>query len=110
MTTKTIDVGKDFSYFPGGRFLSDGEYSGEEFRENILVPALKDKNIDKVILIMDTAAGYGSSFLEEAFGGIIRKHGKELDLKKLEEKMSIKSELDYDIAIWGYIKDAAGKK
>ncbi|MBA0419822.1 MULTISPECIES: STAS-like domain-containing protein [Stenotrophomonas] len=67
---KTIDISRDFSKVPAGRFLSDGDYSGEIFRERILVPALRE--YEKVQIILDNTVGYGSSFLEEAFGGLVR--------------------------------------
>ena len=38
---KTINIANDFSVFPGGRYRSDGEFSGEEFRDNILITALQ---------------------------------------------------------------------
>jgi len=68
--TKTIDIAKDFSSVPAGRHLSDGDYSGEFFRESLLRPALKE--FEKVEVILDDTAGFGSSFLEEAFGGLVR--------------------------------------
>ncbi len=68
-----IDVAKDFGRFPAGRFRSDGRYSGERFRQEFLVPALKKGGI--VTVEMDGAAGYGPSFLEEAFGGLVREEG-----------------------------------
>jgi hypothetical protein len=76
MTDQTIDVASDFSRFPGGRYKADGENSGQAFREDILVPALRraiDTN-SRVIVILDGTSGYPSSFLEEAFGGLIRVH------------------------------------
>lgn len=66
----TVDIGKDFTRFPAGRTLSDGPYSGEAFREKFLVPAIRGQRQIRVKL--DTALGYGSSFLEEAFGGLVR--------------------------------------
>ena len=67
---ETINVAKQFSKYPGGRFLSDGDYSGERFREKFLVPALRSGQ--EVIVELDGTLGYGSSFLEEAFGGLVR--------------------------------------
>ena len=70
LNNKIIDIGKDFSRFPAGRYESDGPYNGETFRTKYLLPILKNK--EKVIIELDGTAGYGSSFLEEAFGGLIR--------------------------------------
>lgn len=70
--TKTINISKDFSRYPAGRNRSDGRFSGEAMREDLLMPALK---AGKVAVELDGVAGYGSSFLEEAFGGLVRKRG-----------------------------------
>jgi hypothetical protein len=64
----------DHASAPGGRYKSDGPFSGEWFREDVLKPALTralDTN-DVVTVELDGTAGYGASFLEEAFGGLIR--------------------------------------
>ncbi len=74
----TIDVAKDFGRFPAGRFRTDGRYSGQRFREEFLVPALKKQGT--VTVEMDGAAGYGPSFIEEAFGGLVRKEGFDKDI------------------------------
>lgn len=68
---KTIDIAKQFSRYPAGRYFDDGPFSGEKFREELLVPAFESG--EKVKVILDGARGYGSSFLEEAFGGMVRK-------------------------------------
>lgn len=68
----TINVANDFSKYPAGRFKSDGPFSGESFRDKILIPALKKDNAT-IEIDLDGARGYGSSFLEEAFGGTVRK-------------------------------------
>ena len=70
--TRNISIAKDFSKFPAGRFREDGKSSGEEFREDILTPILSDPDIDRVMVSFDGVAGFGSSFLEEAFGGLVR--------------------------------------
>ena len=64
----------DFARSPGGRFKADGPFSGQEYRDEVLVPALqaavlKNETLD---VELDGASGYGSSFLEEAFGGLVR--------------------------------------
>jgi len=65
----------DFTRSPGGRFIADGEYSGEWFRQDVLVPALRAAIAarDVLTVVLDGTSGYGSSFLEEAFGGLVRR-------------------------------------
>lgn len=72
MTVKQIDVSTDFSRYPAGRYRADGEFSAEKFREDLLLPALKNADHEKVVVKLDNVAGYSSSFLEESFGGLIR--------------------------------------
>ena len=67
---KTIDISRDFSRVPAGRHREDGDHSGEEFRDGFLVPALKE--FESVRVVLDNTEGFGSSFLEEAFGGLVR--------------------------------------
>lgn len=66
-----ISIARDFSPYPGGRIPADGPHSGEEFRDTFLLPIFKDEK--KVQIDLDGVWGYGSSFLEEAFGGLVRK-------------------------------------
>ena len=65
-----LDIGKDFSRFPAGRYKTDGPFNGEIFRADFLVPILN--NNQQIIIELDNTAGYGSSFLEETFGGLVR--------------------------------------
>ena len=65
-----INVASDFSRFPSGRTRADSAYSGEAFREKFLVGPIRKKK--HVLIKLDGAIGYGSSFLEEAFGGLVR--------------------------------------
>lgn len=67
---KTLSIARQFSMYPGARFKRISEYSGEEFRDNYLIPALNQD--DKVTVDLDGVVGYGSSFLEEVFGGLVR--------------------------------------
>lgn len=68
----TIVVARDFSPYPAGRYRKDGPYSGEAFREDALLPKLADA--DPVIVVIDGVAGLPSSFWEEVFGGLVRRH------------------------------------
>ncbi len=105
-----IDVGRDYSPFPGGRVREDGPFNGQEFREDVLMPALLAA--DHVVIVIDSAKGYGSSFLEEAFGGLVRNGG--FSLSELKEKLEIRFtnpgfKFFYD-DVWQYIADAEKAK
>jgi hypothetical protein len=69
---KTINIAHDFSDVPGGRFPTDGPFNGQDFRDRLLAPSLRDDN--GVTVILDGTEGFGSSFLEEAFGGLVRNY------------------------------------
>lgn len=89
---KQINIGKDFSEHPIGRYRSDGESSGEVFCEDFLLPTLHQlKSGERLEIVLDDRVeGYGSSFLSEAFAGAVRKgyvSSKEL-LNILEFKYS----------------------
>lgn len=77
---KTIRVAQDFSRYPAGRFVKDGPFSGELFRNKHLKPALQEQ--EHLVVDLDGARGYGSSFLEEAFGGLVRDGIPKSDLAK----------------------------
>ena len=65
-----INVARDFSPFTFSRFEKDADWSGEQFLRDYLIPAVKvGKN---VIVELDGTRGYGSSWLEEVFGGVVR--------------------------------------
>ena len=69
-----INIAKEFSETPGGRYIDEGPFSAEEFRDKMLIPALLEsiKKEEKLIIQFDGGYGYASCFLEEAFGGLIR--------------------------------------
>ena len=75
-----INVARDFSPVPGGRFDEDGEFNGSRFRREHLVPKLK--SCERVDVLIDGTEGFGSSFLEEAFGGLIRVEGFKAEVLK----------------------------
>ncbi len=70
-----IKISTDYTKTPGGRFRKQGKFSGEDFREVKLIPSYKEALEKKCKLLIDFDGGYGYavSFLEEAFGGLVRK-------------------------------------
>jgi hypothetical protein len=74
MESIEIKIARDFSYTPGPRYIEEGKNSGEKFRQEILADTFKHAITDdkKVIVDLDGTDGYGTSFLEESFGGLIR--------------------------------------
>lgn len=85
----TIKIATEYSEILGGRFKSDGAYSGEHFREEFLKPKFESLGEDEVLLIdFDGTYGYPTSFIEEAFGGLARIFGT----RKVLDKLNFKSE------------------
>lgn len=75
MLENLYKISTDFTDTPGARYFSDGDFSGEEFREHILIPFF-EKNPDAILTIdLDETYGYPTSFLDEAFGGLARRYG-----------------------------------
>ncbi len=107
--TKEIDLANDFSETPGGRFRSDGPHSGEEFRDDVLVPILEEYGeAARIAIKIDGVYGFPTSFLEETFGGLARKFGTARVLQCIEI-LTVDNPLIRD-EIMGYIKCPDGKK
>lgn len=106
----TINICRDFSETPGARYKNEGKYSGEEFRESLLIRKYREareKN-EKLIIELDGGYGYPTSFLEEAFGGLARIYTPQevnavLDFVSKDEPSLIQE-------IRGYIFDAREKR
>lgn len=98
----------DFSKTPGSRYRDEGKkaHSGQEFREDILEPNFKIAivNNQKLLIDLDGTIGYGTSWLEEVFGGLARAYGKEKVLNLLDFKSEEEFYLIDDIK--QYIEDA----
>ena len=60
-----INIAEDFSATPGGRLIKEGKNSGEEFRNDILIPKYKKAKESNEILEInfDGTFGYSPSFL-----------------------------------------------
>lgn len=100
-----INIAKDFSRTPFGRYVSDSPFSAEKFRKELLAPAFKNAEDKVSVDFTGIALGIGSSFLEEAFGGLVRKEGVEKDV--LKKRLIIKSKMPFHrVQIDRYIDQA----
>lgn len=83
-------IANEFTRTPGPRRKKEGENSGEEFLEKVLYPKFLEALNKKIKLIIDLDGTYGypPSFLDESFGGLVKKTGKTKHeiLKTLEIK------------------------
>lgn len=68
MSTTDINLVRDFTAAPGARYKWQGAFSGEEFRDDFLRPALQSGD---VVLDLNGALGLPSSFLDEAIAVMI---------------------------------------
>ena len=85
-----LRVMERMSALPGPRYRTQGEGSGEEFRDDHLIPAFDEAiaRDETLVVDMDGAKyGYPTSFLEETFGGLARKRGT----AKVEQLLEIRS-------------------
>lgn len=103
-----INIAIDFSRIPGARYPEEGDFSGQEFRQTILLPKLQEaiKKKEMLTINLDGTAGLGTSFLEESFGGLIRVD--KFDIESLKNTLEFISEEDpdYITEIWSYINEA----
>ena len=107
LETVRVNVAKQFTKLPGLRYIRLGRFSGEEFRRTFLIEPLRHGKT--VIVELDGVRGYGSSFLEEAFGGTVRDLDLKVDdaLRRLKVETSVESwQLDVD----EYIRTAKSRK
>jgi STAS-like domain of unknown function (DUF4325) len=74
MTNVIVSIAKDFHPAPAGRYIEDGPNSAQRFRDTVLEPRLREAiNSDAVLVVrFDGMFAVSSSFLEEAFGGLVR--------------------------------------
>ena len=103
---KRIKIAEEYSDTPLGRYADDSDFNGERFREDFLRPALS--GTETVTVDIDGAEGYGSSFLEEAFGGLVRKgYFSSADLhSRLRIDCADPDFILYRDLIWKYIDEA----
>ena len=105
-----IKISEEYTRTPGGRYITEGDFSGEAFRKNVLkekyMAALELK--ETLIIDMDGCYGFPSSFLEEAFGGLAR----DLNDKNILKNIDIISfdEPGMSERIKSYVENAINKR
>jgi len=69
-----LNIAEEFSRFPAGRQDVDGPFNGDRFRVDLLAPMLREamETGGKLTVNMDGLMSCGSSFLDSAFGGLVR--------------------------------------
>jgi hypothetical protein len=101
MKKNSIKISKHGRYF-GGRYKSDGPYSGEAVRDEVFAPALENETAVSI----DLSGTYiAASWLEEAFGGLVRYRG--YTVRELRARLDILADQPVTVQqIWNYIESA----
>ncbi|MDE8742532.1 STAS-like domain-containing protein [Pectobacterium polaris] len=103
-----INVAKEFSRTPFGRDEHDGPNNGTRFRKEKLLPELRENEGHESVITVDfngITLVIGSSFFEEAFGGLVRiEHYNKNDL--LKKFKIIANTPIYEIQIKRFITEA----
>src|SRR5579885_2244584 len=83
-----LNIAQEYTNTPGPRTRAEGKFSAEQFLEDILLSKFDRAVAQNDVLLVDLDGGYGfgTSFLEEAFGGLARKRGIELVLRHINFK------------------------
>jgi hypothetical protein len=106
MNDIVINIAKEFTESPGGRYKKDGLHSGEEFLETILIPKVKQaiKDNQNITINLDGGYGYPTSFLEEVFTNLV----KDFKTQKILKMINIISEDEPSLVldIERYMKNA----
>ena len=89
----------EFTRFPGGRLREHGSKSGQEFREDVLIPLINE--FESIHIDLTGAAGYSASFLDESFGELGKLYG--LDLIKGKLKLTAEDDPYLIDIIWDKI-------
>jgi len=104
-----IKVSEEFTKTPGARHKTDGNFSGEQFLQELLKPKYEAAIAGSTNLIVDLDGGYGyaTSFLEESFGGLARDVG----ISDVQKNVSFVSEDEPGLVdeIEKYIANAKNK-
>lgn len=84
-----IHIAEELSSYPAGITDRDGPHNADSFREDVLLPKyLEAKGRDAELHVhLDGVRSFSASFLEAAFGGLIRK--EDLDKGDLARRLKV---------------------
>jgi hypothetical protein len=104
-----ISIANGFSPVPAGRYYSDGKFTGQKFREEIVKPRLKLGQVMDIDL--DGVESLPSSFWEEVFGGLIREGFSADELKEMIQLRTTDDELEpYKELAWKFVSDEVARQ
>jgi hypothetical protein len=109
-TMLIISLARDFSDTPGPRSRDEGDWSGEQFLDEILLPKFHEALTasQKLMVDLDGTEGYATSFLEASFGGLARTFDPASVLSIVEFKSEDEPHLIEEVK--KYIRDAVTAK
>ena len=106
-----LDIAEVFSRAPVGRLREDSNNSGQRFREEWLRPKIEEamKQGEKLEVLFGGLKGVSTSFMEEAFGGLVREEGLSYEQLKgiLELTTSKRQFRPYIKNAWRYMREAS---
>jgi hypothetical protein len=105
-----LSIAREFSDAPGPRSREEGDFSGELFLDELLRPRFEEalRGNSKLLVDLDGAEGYATSFLEGAFGGLARLYDADIVLRTLQLKSDDEPHLPAEIK--QYILDAGAAR
>jgi hypothetical protein len=92
---------RDFTRYPGPRYVSQGPYSGEKFLDEILRPQFMEAEtrLQALVVDLDGTEGYSTAFLDGSFGVLAREIGADRVLKTVQfvtnDEPSLEAEIIY---------------
>ncbi len=103
------NLAKEFSPYPAGRTVDESDYSGQAFREVLLEKLQSLGERDHLIISLVGLRTAGSSFLEEAFGGLVRLGV--FTAQTLHKLLKFETDMPFlEEEIWHYIDRAEKQK
>lgn len=104
-----IHVADDFSPVPAGRYHRDGKFTGQRFREEYVIPRIRDGG--KIVLDIDEVESLPSSFWEEVFGGLVRAGYSRDELKRSVSVVTSEPILSrYLMLAWRFVDEEIARR